>query len=301
MSVTRAVSGVVVVVGCVAVVSASAATPAKKAPRIVAALMRDADRDGRADGVALTYSARIRHARDRDGRYPLVVKGYRIRFVGAASGRTLALALVEKGEPDAAARPAIRYRRTRLQPVTGLDADRGRGAALRAARPHGNQPSPTAAGASRAASAPAAGPPTPLDGDGDGTLDAQDCAPRDAAVHPGAADLPDLGFVDSNCDGIDGTEKDAIFASPPGNDADPGTKAKPKRQIQAAVVAATLASEYVLAAAGSYGRVDAATRVGVYGGYDGANWSRRAAVTRRSPAPPRVSWPPGRPALICST
>ena len=30
----------------------------------------------------------------------------------------------------------------------------------------------------------------------------------DAAISPGAADLPDLAFVDSNCDGIDGTEKE---------------------------------------------------------------------------------------------
>ena len=227
----------------------------------------------------LTYSARIRHARDRDGRYPLVVKGYRIRFVGAASGRTLALALVEKGEPDAGARPAIRYRRTRLQPVTGLTRIEAAAQLYRAARPHGNQPSPNPPPAPPASTPPPPpGPPTPLDGDGDGTVDAQDCAPRDKTVHPGAADLPDLGFVDSNCDGIDGTEKDAIFVSPLGKDTDPGTRAKPMRQIQAAVVAAKGKREYVLAAAGTYGRVEAATNVGLYGGYDGANWSRRTAA-----------------------
>ena len=65
-----------------------------------------------------------------------------------------------------------------------------------------------------------------------------DCAPASASIHPGAPDLPDLGFVDSNCDGIDGTEKDAIFVSPNGNDGNPGTKSQPKREVQAAVTAA---------------------------------------------------------------
>ena len=107
--------------------SASAGSPVGKPPRIVAAAMLDVDRDARADAVRLTYSARIRHARDRDGRYPFAVAGYRIRSVGAASGTMLVLVLVERAQPDSAVRPAIRYRRTRLQPVTlrsGLQAAR---------------------------------------------------------------------------------------------------------------------------------------------------------------------------------
>ena len=73
-------------------------------------------------------------------------------------------------------------------------------------------------------------------------------------------------------------------SSPPpgGSDADPGTRDKPKRQIQAAVAAAAGKGRYVLAAAGSYSRVVAATGVGIYGGYDPANWSvRRASLITR--------------------
>src|SRR6266545_5739841 len=97
----------------VGVVAASAA-PARKSkpPRIVSAVMQDADRDARADSVRLTYSMRIRHATDRDGHYPFAVAGYRIRSVGAASGRALVVLLVEKAQPDPTARPVIRYRRT---------------------------------------------------------------------------------------------------------------------------------------------------------------------------------------------
>ena len=38
----------------------------------------------------LTYSERVRHAADRDGKYPFAVAGYRIRAVGAARGKTIA-------------------------------------------------------------------------------------------------------------------------------------------------------------------------------------------------------------------
>ena len=90
--------------------------------------------------------------------------------------------------------------------------------------------------------------------------------------------MPDLGLVDSNCDGIDGTEKDATFASPKGNDANPGTKERPKRQIQAAVQASAGKGKYVLAAAGQYEGVSAASGVGIYGGYDADGWSRKAGL-----------------------
>lgn len=46
--------------------------------------------------------------------------------------------------------------------------------------------------------------PAATDGDRDGFPDAVECAPRSAAIHPGAVDAPDLAFVDANCDGIDG-------------------------------------------------------------------------------------------------
>jgi hypothetical protein len=279
-------AGIAVVATSIAVVAASAATP--KVPRIVSAVMQDADRDARADSVRLTYSTLIRHVRDRDGRYPFAVVGYRIRSIGAASGKVLVVVLVERAQPDPGVRPVIRYRRTRLQPVTLRSGLQAVTQLFRDARAHGNQPPVVAA--PPPPPAPPTAPPAPADADADGTLDALDCAPRDKAVHPKAADLPDLDFVDSNCDGIDGSEEDAIFASPKGDDANPGTKAKPKRQIQAAVAAAAGKKKYVLAAAGSYTHVTAATGVGIYGGYDPENWSIRilALVTQITGTPEGV-------------
>jgi hypothetical protein len=44
----------------------------------------------------------------------------------------------------------------------------------------------------------------------------RDCDDANAAIHPGAADAPDLSFVDSNCDGIDGDESQAVFVATTG-------------------------------------------------------------------------------------
>ena len=272
MSVTRVSLCMLIVLAGVVVVAGSAATPGAnvkpKPPRIVSAVMQDTDRDARADSVRLIYSVRVRHVRDRDGRYPFTLTGYRIRSVGAASGKALVLAIVEHAQPDPQARPALRYRQTRLQPVKARTGTQAIAQLYRSPRPHRHAP-------------PAAPPPAPAPGDldGDGTLDAQDCAPKDAAIRPGAPDSPDLAFVDSNCDGIDGTEKDAVFASPKGDDANPGTKDKPKRQINAALGAAQAGKKRaVLAAAGQYLRVSAVSGVGVYGGYDSQSWSRATGL-----------------------
>jgi hypothetical protein len=235
--------------------------------------MQDADGDARADSVRLTYSMRVRHARDRDGRYPFTVAGHRIRSVEASSRKALVLVLEERAQPDTSARPAIRYRSTRSRPVLSLAGRQAAAQLFRATRAHGHRPPVVAT--PPPPTTPSA-PPTPLDSDGDGALDAQDCAPRNRDVHPGAGDRPDLAFVDSNCDGIDGTEKDAIFVSPKGKDIDPGTKGKPMRQIQAAVLEASRQGKDVYAAVGEYGQIsDAETGVAVYGGYDAASWSRR--------------------------
>ncbi len=88
------------------------------------------------------------------------------------------------------------------------------------------------------------------------------------------ADLPDLSFVDSNCDGIDGTETKAVFVSAFGNDSAPGTKATPMREINAALAVAAANGRYVLATEGSYGRVVAVSSVAIYGGYDKTTWAR---------------------------
>lgn len=242
------------------VVLAPGAAVDRKPPRIVAAVMLDADGDSRADRVRLTYSEPVRHRLDADGRYPFAVSGYRIRSVGKAAGKTLAVLLVEQAQPDPDAAPALRYRRTSAQPVRDRAGNQAVAQRFARTKAHGRAPPP----------------PTPTDADGDGTPDADDCAPRNASIHPKAADLPDLGFVDSNCDGIDGTERDAIFASPTGNDANPGTKARPKRELQAALATIRAGNgRYVLVAFGTYARVTLASGIGIFGGYDPSSWTRR--------------------------
>ena len=138
MTVIRGVAALaVVLVGLSA--TASAGIPHRKPPRIVGAVMLDVDRDARADAVRLTYSGRIRHARDRDGRYPFAVAAYRIRAVGAASGKTLVLTLVERTDADGSARPAIRYRRTKAKPVAWMGVQAA-AQLFRSVRPHGHVP-----------------------------------------------------------------------------------------------------------------------------------------------------------------
>ena len=101
--------------------------------------MQDRDGDGRADRLRLRYSKRVRHAADRDGRYPFRVAGYRVRSVAKALGRRIVLRLAEKAIADPDARPHVRYRRTR----TGRVVDRARRQAVRQTfrrtRAHGNR------------------------------------------------------------------------------------------------------------------------------------------------------------------
>ncbi|MGH3265729.1 MAG: hypothetical protein ACRDNS_27470, partial [Trebonia sp.] len=125
------------------------------------------------------------------------------------------------------------------------------------------------------------------DSDGDGTPDSQDCAPNDPSIHPGAADTPDLGFVDSNCDGIDGDVTKAIFVSPNGSDSNVGeTPGTPKRTITSAIALAEsplgAGRTQILVAAGTYNEslTISAPGIGIYGGYDPTTWKRsRGAVT----------------------
>jgi hypothetical protein len=134
--------------------------------------------------------------------------------------------------------------------------------------------------------APPAPPPPPADPDPDhdGYAAPSDCAPNDPAIHPGAPDAPDLGFVDSNCDGIDGDESRAIFVAPGGDDRNDGTKHAPKRTVAGAIVVAAGKDVYV--AAGTYDEgtgLALVSGVGVYGGYDAVTWARAqgAATTIR--------------------
>ena len=104
------------------------------------------------------------------------VAAYRIRAVGAASDKTLALTLVERTDADAVGATRDPLPPHTAKPVAWM-ARPGRGTALpgrATARNHVPQAVPP----------PVASPPpvapTPADADGDGTLDAQDCAPRNA-------------------------------------------------------------------------------------------------------------------------
>jgi hypothetical protein len=87
----------------------------------VKAEMKSADGDVKADRVVLTYSERINHALDRDGRYPFTVSNYRVKKVGGASAsRIIVLYLAEKSGPDGTAKPSVRYSRTVSKPVRDL-------------------------------------------------------------------------------------------------------------------------------------------------------------------------------------
>ncbi len=94
-----------------------------------------------------------------------------------------------------------------------------------------------------------------------------------------ATDLPDLAFVDANCDGIDGEVNNAIFVSAAGNDANPGTRAQPKATIQAGLnAAATQSKRDVLVSAGNYPtQISMPSNVGVFGGYAPGTWGRASA------------------------
>ena len=124
------------------------------------------------------------------------------------------------------------------------------------------------------------------DADGDGVPDAQDCAPANAGVHPGAPDAPDAQtMVDANCDGVDGDAAHSVFVATTGNDANPGTRERPKLTLAAATAAAKPAGRAVLVAEGTYAEeLPVLNGVSVYGGY-ARDWSRsRAHVVLIAPA-----------------
>jgi hypothetical protein len=92
----------------------------------------------------------------------------------------------------------------------------------------------------------------------------------------GRVDLPDDGFGDTNCDGIDGTIEHAIFLATDGDDNADGSKDAPVASFSRAMTLALAEGKYVLASAGIYeGRVTVADGVQIYGGYRrDTGWSR---------------------------
>ncbi len=99
------------------------------------------------------------------------------------------------------------------------------------------------------------------------------------------SDLPDIGFEDSNCDGVDGSADPqlSIFVdASSGNDSFPGTMNQPKRTITAALDAAQAGGQkYVLVSLGTYNEtINLKNGINIYGLYDkAAGWSRKSENT----------------------
>lgn len=93
-------------------------------------------------------------------------------------------------------------------------------------------------------------------------------------------DLPDLAFVDANCDGLDGEVGNGLFVSPGGSDASPGTMAAPKQSLAAAVAAAVAGNKRdVYVSQGAYNEelvLSSVTGKNIAGGYAQTNLWRRS-------------------------
>ena len=90
-------------------------------------------------------------------------------------------------------------------------------------------------------------------------------------------DPPDDLFFDANCDGIDGDEAAAVFVAKTGNDANPGTRAAPRRTIESGLqLAQAQYKSQVYVSDGVYqATVELIEGISIYGGYSAANnWAR---------------------------
>ena len=99
-----------------------------------------------------------------------------------------------------------------------------------------------------------------------------------------SVDVPDIGMVDSNCDGIDGDIATSFFVSKLGADTNAGTIGAPFLTVQKGVdsAAADATRKSVLISSGVYDEgggagLQAKTGVSLYGAYD-TNWQRSAAL-----------------------
>jgi hypothetical protein len=103
------------------------------------------------------------------------------------------------------------------------------------------------------------------------------CAPCD----PAAADAPDPEFVDSNCDGIDGTVDGGLFVDPEsGSDLNPGTLARPIYSL-ARAAALTQSNPTLHTVFISQGTTEGLTwraPVSLAGGYRTPEWSRSRSI-----------------------
>jgi hypothetical protein len=106
--------------------------------------------------------------------------------------------------------------------------------------------------------------------------------PRFFRLACGGPDAPDAGFIDSNCDGIDGDAAQAIFVvAAGGSDMNPGTRSQPMATLPAAINRAAQQLKDVYVGKGTYnmsGTLNLKDGVSLYGQYDPTNnWSRAAA------------------------
>ncbi len=101
-----------------------------------------------------------------------------------------------------------------------------------------------------------------------------------ACMFQGSDDLPDDAYVDRNCDGIDGDLNGAVFVSPLGSDANPGTSpALPVRTVAYAVALAGALGRDVYAASGSYAEAQTLNLpdgVSIYGGFSAIDFRARS-------------------------
>lgn len=107
-----------------------------------------------------------------------------------------------------------------------------------------------------------------------------DCNDANPSINPGAADAPDSGYLDSNCDGIDGNVSRSFFVSASGLDAAAGTWDAPFATISKGI--ATAASDAVrknvLVAASTYDEsLVLADGVNLHGQYQSGTWTRSPA------------------------
>ena len=91
---------------------------AVSAPSIVKAAMVDSNKDGQADEVVLSYSAKIKHTLQKKGTFPFSVEGYRITSVAAATGTKLVIHVAERSVSDVTVTPFVTYKGPAKIPVT---------------------------------------------------------------------------------------------------------------------------------------------------------------------------------------
>jgi len=104
-----------------------------------------------------------------------------------------------------------------------------------------------------------------------------------SCIPTGPGDLPDDDFVDSNCDGIDGDKRAAIFVSPDGKVDNDGSFGSPVSTISKGIELAAARGKDVYVCTADYAEnvVVETKAVNIFGGYDCVGWSRdnqRASV-----------------------